>query len=330
MYALKVENLKAYYITSLYGIERKVRAVDNVSFQVMENEILGIAGESGCGKSTLLKTLIGLIKPPLSVIGGEIYYKYDGKEVNILKSSSDLKELKWKVFSYVPQGSMNVLNPTRKIIKTFEDVIKIHLNVTNNDEIRNMVGEHLKSLGLPLEVLNSFPHQLSGGMRQRVTIALATILKPKVIITDEATTALDVVVQRGVIQLLKRIQSEFKNSIIMVTHDMGVHANMADRIIIMYAGKLVEIGSAKDIFKNPLHPYTRYLIESLPKIGDKTIRRSVPGAPPSLLNPPSGCRFHPRCPYAMNECKEMVPDLIEVEKGHKVACFLHGKEVEKV
>jgi peptide/nickel transport system ATP-binding protein len=116
----------------------------------------------------------------------------------------------------------------------------------------------------------------------------------------------------------------------MVTHDMGVHANMADRIIIMYAGKLVEIGSAKDIFKNPLHPYTRYLIESLPKIGDKTIRRSVPGAPPSLLNPPSGCRFHPRCPYAMNECKEMVPDLIEVEKGHKVACFLHGKEVEKV
>jgi peptide/nickel transport system ATP-binding protein len=330
MYALKVENLKAYYITSLYGIERKVRAVDNVSFQVMENEILGIAGESGCGKSTLLKTLIGLIKPPLSVIGGEIYYKYDGKEVNILKSSSDLKELKWKVFSYVPQGSMNVLNPTRKIIKTFEDVIKVHLNVTNNDEIRNMVGEHLKSLGLPLEVLNSFPHQLSGGMRQRVTIALATILKPKVIITDEATTALDVVVQRGVIQLLKRIQSEFKNSIIMVTHDMGVHANMADRIIIMYAGKLVEIGSAKDIFKNPLHPYTRYLIESLPKIGDKTIRRSVPGAPPSLLNPPSGCRFHPRCPYAMNECKEMVPDLIEVEKGHKVACFLHGKEVEKV
>jgi peptide/nickel transport system ATP-binding protein len=330
MYALKVENLKAYYITSLYGIERKVRAVDNVSFQVMENEILGIAGESGCGKSTLLKTLIGLIKPPLSVIGGEIYYKYNGKEVNILKSSSDLKELKWKVFSYVPQGSMNVLNPTRKIIKTFEDVIKVHLNVTNNDEIRNMVGEHLKSLGLPLEVLNSFPHQLSGGMRQRVTIALATILKPKVIITDEATTALDVVVQRGVIQLLKRIQSEFKNSIIMVTHDMGVHANMADRIIIMYAGKLVEIGSAKDIFKNPLHPYTRYLIESLPKIGDKTIRRSVPGAPPSLLNPPSGCRFHPRCPYAMNECKEMVPDLIEVEKGHKVACFLHGKEVEKV
>jgi peptide/nickel transport system ATP-binding protein len=330
MYALKVENLKAYYITSLYGIERKVRAVDNVSFQVMENEILGIAGESGCGKSTLLKTLIGLIKPPLSVIGGEIYYKYDGKEVNILKSSSDLKELKWKVFSYVPQGSMNVLNPTRKIIKTFEDVIKVHLNVTNNDEIRNMVGEHLKSLGLPLEVLNSFPHQLSGGMRQRVTIALATILKPKVIITDEATTALDVVVQRGVIQLLKRIQSEFKNSIIMVTHDMGVHANMADRIIIMYAGKLVEIGSGKDIFKNPLHPYTRYLIESLPKIGDKTIRRSVPGAPPSLLNPPSGCRFHPRCPYAMNECKEMVPDLIEVEKGHKVACFLHGKEVEKV
>uniref|UniRef100_A0A7C3RMU9 ABC transporter ATP-binding protein n=1 Tax=Dictyoglomus thermophilum TaxID=14 RepID=A0A7C3RMU9_DICTH len=329
MYALKVENLKAYYITSLYGIERKVRAVDNVSFQVMENEILGIAGESGCGKSTLLKTLIGLIKPPLSVMGGGIYYKYGGREVDILKDINVLKELKWKVFSYVPQGSMSVLNPTRKIIKTFEDVIKLHLNITNNNVIRDMVGEHLKSLGLPFEVLNSFPHQLSGGMRQRVTIALSTILKPKVIIADEATTALDVVVQRGVIQLLKRIQSEFKDTIIMVTHDMGVHANMADRIIIMYAGKLVEIGSAKDIFKNPLHPYTKYLIESLPRIGDKTLKKSVPGAPPSLLNPPSGCRFHPRCPYAMRECKEMVPDLVEIEKGHKVACFLHSKEVEK-
>lgn len=151
MYALKVENLKAYYITSLYGIERKVRAVDNVSFQVMENEILGIAGESGCGKSTLLKTLIGLIKPPLSVMGGGIYYKYGGREVDILKDINVLKELKWKVFSYVPQGSMSVLNPTRKIIKTFEDVIKLHLNITNNNVIRDMVGEHLKSLGLPLK-----------------------------------------------------------------------------------------------------------------------------------------------------------------------------------
>lgn len=327
---LKVENLKAYYITSLYGIERKVRAVDNVSLEVKENEILGIAGESGCGKSTLLKTLIGLIKPPLTILGGKIIYNLNGleKSIDIVSQREKISSLRWKVFSYVPQGSMSVLNPTRKIIKTFEDLCKTHLGIKNSSEIRRLSEEHLKSLGLPAEVLNSYPHQLSGGMRQRVTIALSTLLKPKLIIADEATTALDVVVQRGVIQLLRKIQQEYKNTVIIVTHDMGVHANMADRIVIMYAGKVLEIGSARDIFKNPKHPYTKYLIESLPKIGDKSLKRSVPGAPPSLLNPPVGCRFHPRCPLAFQKCREESPALVEVENGHKVACFLHSKEVE--
>jgi len=320
--------LRAYYITSLYGVERRVRAVDNVSLEVMENEILGIAGESGCGKSTLLKTMIGLIKPPLTILGGKITYKFDGKDIDIVSQKEEINNLRWKVFSYVPQGSMSVLNPTRKIIKTFEDLLKVHLKIEGKEEIKKLSEEHLKALGLPSEVLTSYPHQLSGGMRQRVTIALSTLLKPKVIIADEATTALDVVVQRGVIQLLKRIQSEFKNSIIIVTHDMGVHANIADRIVIMYAGKILEVGSAKDIFKNPLHPYTKYLIDSLPKIGDKTFKKSVPGAPPSLLNPPTGCRFHPRCGMAMEVCKENVPALIDVGSGHKVACFLYSKEAE--
>ena len=328
MEILKIENLRAYYITSLYGVERRVRAVDNVSLEVMENEILGIAGESGCGKSTLLKTMIGLIKPPLTILGGKITYKFDGKDIDIVSKKEEISNLRWKVFSYVPQGSMSVLNPTRKIIKTFEDLLKVHLKIEGKEEIKRLSEEHLKALGLPSEVLTSYPHQLSGGMRQRVTIALSTLLKPKVIIADEATTALDVVVQRGVIQLLKKIQSEFKNSIIIVTHDMGVHANIADRIVIMYAGKILEVGSAKDIFKNPLHPYTKYLIDSLPKIGDKTFKKSVPGAPPSLLNPPTGCRFHPRCSMAMEICKENVPALIDVGNGHKVACFLYSKEAE--
>lgn len=328
MGVLRIENLRAYYVTSLYGVERKVRAVDNVSLEVLENEILGIAGEPGCGKSTLLKTMIGLIKPPLTVLDGKILYKLNGEEIDIISQREEINSLKWKVFSYVPQGSMSVLNPTRKIIKTFEDLLKVHLKIEGKEEIKKLSEEHLKALGLPSEVLTSYPHQLSGGMRQRVTIALSTLLKPKVIIADEATTALDVVVQRGVIQLLKRIQSEFKNSIIIVTHDMGVHANIADRIVIMYAGKILEVGSAKDIFKNPLHPYTKYLIDSLPKIGDKTFKKSVPGAPPSLLNPPTGCRFHPRCGMAMEVCKENVPALIDVGSGHKVACFLYSKEAE--
>ncbi len=328
MEVLRIENLRAYYITSLYGIERKVRAVDNVSLEVLENEILGIAGESGCGKSTLLKTMIGLIKPPLTVLDGKILYKLNREEIDIISQKEEINNLKWKVFSYVPQGSMSVLNPTRKIIKTFEDLLKVHFEINDKKEIRKISEEHLKALGLPSEVLNSYPHQLSGGMRQRVTIALSTILRPSVIIADEATTALDVVVQRGVIQLLKKIQSEFKNSIVIVTHDMGVHANIADRIGIMYAGKILEIGSAKDIFKNPLHPYTKYLIESLPKIGDKSLRKSVPGAPPSLINPPTGCRFHPRCNMVMEICKKEVPALVDVKDGHKVACFLYSKEAE--
>ena len=166
-------------------------------------------------------------------------------------------------------------------------------------------------------------------MRQRVVIALATILKPKVIIADEPTTALDVVAQRGVIQLLKNIKNELKSSIILVTHDMGIHANIADRIGIMYAGKIVEEASKEDIFENPRHPYTKYLIESLPKIGDKSYKKSAPGSPPSLVNPPKGCRFHPRCEKAMRICKEKVPKLLNIDEAHKVACFLYSKEVEE-
>ena len=182
--------------------------------------------------------------------------------------------------------------------------------------------EHIVHLGLPRNILDAYPHQLSGGMRQRVTIALATLLKPRIIIGDEPTTALDVVVQRGVVQLLKDIQENFENTIVLVTHDMGVHANIADRIGIMYAGKFVEEADTKTIFGDPRHPYTKFLIDSLPKFGDKTVRKSAPGSPPDLGNLPSGCSFHPRCPYVMDQCKEKMPDLINITNVHKVACWL--------
>jgi len=329
MEVLTSKELKAYYHTMLFGVKRTVKAVDGVTLSVNENEILGIAGESGCGKSTLLKVLVGLVKPPLNVVGGEVIYRTAEREVNPYKISKDaLDKIRWKFVSYVPQGSMHVLNPTRKIVHTFTDVMNAHKNgmITNNPRI--VIERHINSLGLPFEVLNSYPHQLSGGMRQRVSIALVTVLKPNLIIADEPTTALDVVVQRGVIQLLKRVQQEFRNSMIIVTHDMAVHANLTDRIAIMYVGKIVETGRTENIFKHPLHPYTRFLIASLPKLGDKEQKSSAPGYPPSLANPPSGCAFHPRCPHVMDICKSHNPELLG-SGGQQVACFLY-REVQKI
>ncbi|MCX7845208.1 MAG: ABC transporter ATP-binding protein [Dictyoglomaceae bacterium] len=323
-YLIRVENLKAYYFTNLYGIKRLIKAVDGVSFEIYNNEILGIAGESGCGKTTLLKVLLGIIKPPLSVFEGKVYYLINHEEKDIFSlSENEFRKLRWKIVSYIPQGSMSVLNPIRKIKDTFKDFMKAHVQeMISEDDFENLLIEHLESLGLPLEVLNSYPHQLSGGMRQRVTIALSTLFRPRIIFADEPTTALDVVVQRGVLQLLKRIQKEHKNTIVIVSHDMGIHAHTSDRIAIMYAGKIIEVASTRDIFSNPLHPYTKYLINSLPKVGDKSFKSSIPGTPPFLANPPSGCRFHERCSEVMSICKESVPELKDMGNGHKVACFL--------
>ena len=221
---------------------------------------------------------------------------------------------------------MHVLNPVRKIRYTFRDFIRAHQGLSNS-EIDKMVLDYLRKLGLPEKVMNVYPHQLSGGMRQRVTIALATILMPKLVFADEPTTALDVVVQRGVIQLLKDIQQREGSTLVLVTHDMGVHANLTDRVGVLYAGKLVEEGSTRTIFKNPRHPYTQYLIDSLPRLDDKSERVSIPGRPPALDNPPNGCRFHPRCPHVMDICTQKVPPLLNVsaennDSPHRVACFL--------
>ena len=320
MSSILAQDLKAYYIVNAYGFKRTVKAVDNISLEVNENEILGIAGESGCGKSTLVKVLLGMVIPPLRVLNGEVIYSFNGFRENIL-GSEKLEKLKWEVFSYIPQGSMSILNPTRKIGDIFFDFMEPHIENFNKKSAKKRIIEHLEKLDLPSEVLDSYSHQLSGGMKQRVTVALATILKPHIIFADEPTTAVDVVVQRDIIQLLKNIQETEKNTIVLVTHDMAIHANLATRIAVMYAGKIVEVAKTRDIFKNPLHPYTKYLINSLPKIGDKTYKQSVPGAPPSLADPPSGCRFHPRCPNARKRCSESVPELLEVGNEHKVACF---------
>ena len=319
----EAKHLKAYYITQSYGIERTVKAVDDISIEIKEKEVLGIAGESGCGKSTLLKVLLGTIDPPLKIVDGTMQYEFE-ESYNVL-SMDEIKQIRWTQVSYIPQGSMHVLNPVRKIRDTFHDFIATHQNL-DKSETTKLSQDYLQKLGLSGQVMNAYPHQLSGGMRQRVTIALATILSPKLVLADEPTTALDVLVQRGVVQLLKEIQQREGSTLVLVSHDMGVHANLADRIAILYAGKLVEEAETQSIFKNPLHPYTQYLIESLPRLDDKTERSSIPGRPPALDNPPEGCRFHPRCPHAMDVCTKEVPPLVDIGEGHKTACFLVSEE----
>jgi len=320
---LRTEALKAYYVLDLYGKSKVVKAVNEVDLAIKENEIYGIAGESGCGKSTLLKALVAAVEPPLRVVGGRVTYRIAGADVDVATLSAEEKRrLRLEFIAYVPQGSMSVLNPVTRIRDTYRDFIESHSSAQQKQATYELAREHLRELGLPVTILDAYPHQLSGGMRQRVTIALATLLKPRIIIGDEPTTALDVVVQRGVVQLLKDVQSTLRNTIILVTHDMGVHANIADRIGIMYAGKIVEEASTAKIFGEPAHPYTQYLINSLPKFGDKTTRESVPGSPPSLANLPSGCPFHPRCPHVKAICKEQMPGFTSLSRDHRVACWL--------
>jgi len=321
---IDVNDLKAYYNIRTGGNTTvSVKAVDNVSFQINKGEIIGIIGESGCGKSTLTKTIYGSIYSPLTVVGGSVVYNIDSKKIDILKlGRSALNRIWWEIISYIPQGSMSILNPTIRIRDQFLDVINAHDKSIGKKEAKEMILKHIDRVGLPSEVATSFPHQLSGGMKQRVVIALATILGSKILLADEPTTALDVVVQRGILQLLSKIREELKCTILVITHDMGVHAQICDRVAIMYAGKMVEIGPVGEIYKEPLHPYTRFLIQSLPKIGDKSRKISVSGRPPSLQDPPRGCRFHPRCAFAKDICKNFDPNIVLINPHHWAACHL--------
>jgi peptide/nickel transport system ATP-binding protein len=327
---LRTEGLRAYYQLDVLGKRSLVKAVHNVNLTILEDEVYGIAGESGCGKTTLLRALYGWIEPPLRLVGGKVLYETEGRTVNVAElRHEERRRLRWDFISYVPQGSMSVLNPVIKIKNTYRDFLESHVGGPTKTQVFEMAEEHLREIGLPPTVLGSFPHQLSGGMRQRVTIALAAILHPRIIVADEPTTALDVVVQRGVVQLLKSIQTRFQNTVVMVTHDMGVHANVADRIGIMYAGRLIEEAPTDVIFGTPRHPYTKHLIDSLPRFGDRSRRESVPGAPPDLSKVPSGCPFHPRCASAMDVCREKAPGYTQLADGHRAACWLAGDKADE-
>ncbi len=325
---LQVRNLRAYYQMGIFGITREVRAVDDITLDINTDEIYGLAGESSSGKTSFIKTIAAANRPPLNVVGGSVKYSFLDRDIHSLDRSA-LEAVRWKHISYVMQGSMSVLNPVRRVSRTFVDFAYRHIGKPM-PEFMDMVGAHLERLLLKPSVLKAYPHELSGGMRQRVAIALATICKPEFIIADEPTTALDVVVQKEVLALMREIQREMRSSILFVTHDMSVHAHLTDRLGIMYAGRLVEEAPTADIFAQPLHPYTQHLIQSLPQIGDATTRKGLIGSPPSLAAPPPGCRFHPRCPVAMDRCRTQRPALTTLKASHRVACFAASPEVQPV
>ncbi|AGB74681.1 MULTISPECIES: ABC transporter ATP-binding protein [Rhizobium] len=318
---VEVNNLKAYYRAFLYGVDREVRAVDDISLSIGRGEIYGVAGESSSGKTTLIKTIAGAIRPPLRVVSGTVKFHFNNGTQDIYAMTPEQRaSLRWRHLSYIMQGSMNVLNPVRRIRHSFTDFAFRHMKA-DRGTFFDRVGAHLQRLKLDAHLLDAYPHELSGGMRQRMTIALATILTPEFIIADEPTTALDVIVQRDVLQMIREIQREMGSSFLFVTHDMGVHAAVSDRIGIVYAGRLVEEAPTRKLFHLPLHPYTQHLVASLPRIGDASTRPSLEGRPPNLAMPPEGCRFHPRCPKRMDICSREVPPMVTVEPDRRVACF---------
>ena len=319
--ALTVRDLHAYYRVAHFGIRREVRAVEGISLEVGRNEIYGLAGESSSGKSTLVKTIARAIRPPLFHAGGEVVFDFrDTGRLSLYDlPQAELTRLRWRHLSYIMQASMSVLNPVRRVRHSFRDFAFRHIGKPE-PEFWALVEQHLERLHLHPSVLGSYPHELSGGMRQRVTIALATICRPDFVIADEPTTALDVVVQKDVLGMIRDIQQQMGSSVLFVTHDMAVHATLVDRLGIMYAGRLVEEAPTRQLFRAPRHPYTRHLVSSLPRIGDRSERKGLEGRPPSLAAPPPGCRFHPRCPIAMPVCSQEVPQLLEIVPGHRAAC----------
>lgn len=315
---LAVKDLTAYYETG----SNPTKAVDRVSLGVIrKGEIFGIAGESACGKTTLALAVLRLLKPPGHIRGGEV--EFDG--TNLLElAEEEMRLIRWKKISYVPQSSMNALNPVMRVRDQISDCIEAHEGKRPKDELDKRVEESLRNVGLSREVIRMYPHELSGGMKQRVAIAMATILSPEVLIADEPTTALDVVVQRGILQLLKEIRDRM-HTVLLITHDMAAQAEVSDKVAIMYAGKIAEIGKTEIVFQDPLHPYTHLLIQSIPRLRARTQLAWIRGLPPDLRNPPKGCRFNPRCPsFIAGTCDVREPQLAEVKPDRFVACHLYG------
>lgn len=321
---LKVENLSASYQT----IDGDVHVIKDLDFEIRENEIFGIAGESGCGKTTLLKTLYDIVEFPLVIDQGKVILSGEKNGQKFSYESGQIRKSWWNNISYVPQAAQSVLNPIVRLKKQFLDSIpdEDKKNETEEQTLAR-VAKYLEDLSLSPDVLESYPFQLSGGMRQRVIIALATFMSPNVVLADEPTTALDVVVQRGILMMLMRLQKQFKNTLVIVSHDMGVHYQITNRMAIMYSGSVIELGDTEEIFSDPVHPYTQMLVAALPRVGDKSQKVGIPGRPPALKNPPPGCRFAPRCPKATDRCRSEVPKFREVKPGRFSACHLLNEEV---
>jgi peptide/nickel transport system ATP-binding protein len=315
---LEVSDLRVYYHTPA----GPAKAVDGVDFVLNRGERFGLVGESGSGKSTTVWAIMRMIKPPGVIESGTV--RLGSIQLSQL-SDVEIRKVRLAEIAVVPQGAMNSLNPIMRIEDQILDGIRKHPG--SDLHIEGTMEEHLAELlatvGLRSNVLKLYPHELSGGMKQRVCIAIAISLKPKVILADEPTSALDVVVQRQIMQTFSNVQRRLGASILLVGHDMGLMAKFVDRIGVMYGGKLVEVGTVRDIFTQPMHPYTQLLISSLPSLDTKGILHGIPGSPPSLLSVPPGCVFHPRCPHVMPRCSIEVPLRREARPGQSVACLLY-------
>ncbi|HDG61878.1 MAG: dipeptide/oligopeptide/nickel ABC transporter ATP-binding protein [Thermotoga sp. 4484_232] len=312
---LSVEKLKVYYRTE----KGLVRAVDNVTFSINEEETIGLVGESGCGKSTLGSTLLKIL-PNNAIVEGKIFL--NGEEI-VSKPEKEMQKIRGVKVSMIFQDPMTSLNPIMKIEDHFIETILTHRPDLTRDEAMEMAIKALESVGIDKSRIRDYPFQFSGGMRQRVMIALAIVLNPVMLIADEPTTSLDVIVQAQILELLKDLKNKYKMSMLLITHDLGVVAEMADRIGVMYAGHLVELGKSEKIYYEPKHPYTKALLESIPNtnVEDRELR-FIPGSPPDLVDPPKGCRFAPRCQKARKICWEKEPPIFDVD-GTQVKCWIY-------
>jgi oligopeptide/dipeptide ABC transporter ATP-binding protein len=313
---LSVRDLRVYYHTP----RGAVRAVDGVTFDIKAGERLGLVGESGSGKTTIALALMQLIRPPGRIEGGEVFV--DGTDLLKL-NAEQMRQRRLAVIAMVAQGAMNSLNPVIRVRDQIVDALKDHGLRLSRAELGTRIADLLGRVGLQPHVANMFPHELSGGMKQRVCIAIAISMQPKVIIADEPTSALDVVVQRQVMETLRNVQLDLGAAVILVGHDMGLMAQAVDRLGVMYAGTLAELCEVRSIFEEPLHPYSQLLIASLPSLDKKGVFQGIPGLPPSLLNKPKGCPFRPRCPKAFARCEDVEPVLTEVKPGRWVSCHLY-------
>jgi peptide/nickel transport system ATP-binding protein len=318
---LSVQDLTMHYTTR----RGDVWAVDDVSFDVARGQSLGLVGESGCGKTSIAVSLLRLLPDNARILGGNIYL--DGTDILAL-NEKEMLEVRWKGISMVFQAAMNALNPVYRVGDQIVEALQTHFETLSEAEARERVAELFQLVGLDPSLMDRYPHEFSGGMRQRAVIAMALSCTPDVIIADEPTTALDVIVQDRILKQMRTIQKQLNMGMIYISHDIAVIAEVSDRIGVMYAGRMAELADAVDVFERPLHPYTFALMSAFPSIkGEKRELMTLPGEPPDLLNPPPGCRFHPRCPRVTAVCTEERPSFEDAGGGHFVACW-HPMEVD--